>query len=213
MCAMYGAAQGSVCPQCGSTKTGSLFCKNCGATLWQTVPFIPSQTVPLIPSQAPDSRQPPRKIGKLMVVGLFLCLLIDALIPDHMGTLQLRMDRVFFFAFFAAFIALFLRGSRPATTHPFATAIVALISLGVSILVIFSASSAWMHFDGRILDVMITLPLVIGALCGRRAFRATGARPPLRLAGLLAVIACVPFAFFFLLITFLNFCGGDYNPQ
>lgn len=30
--AMHSAAPGSVCPQCGSKKTGSLFCKNCGAT-------------------------------------------------------------------------------------------------------------------------------------------------------------------------------------
>jgi hypothetical protein len=37
---MDGAAQTSVCPNCGSTGTGSLFCENCGATLRTVVPLI-----------------------------------------------------------------------------------------------------------------------------------------------------------------------------
>jgi hypothetical protein len=43
MFAMQGAAQGSVCPQCGSTEMGSFFCKNCGATLRQAVPLVPTE--------------------------------------------------------------------------------------------------------------------------------------------------------------------------
>jgi hypothetical protein len=126
-----------------------------------------------------------------------------------MGTLQLIVVYVFFFAFVAALIALFIKGSRPpqpletqppATPHPFANAIVALISPGLSILVFYFG--VWIQFtNNRIFDGMIALPLVIGAYCGRRAFRATGARRPVRLAGLLAVIVCVPFALLFLLIT------------
>lgn len=120
----------------------------------------------------------------------------------------------------AALVALFLKlprqrleAQRPATTHPFATAIVALISPGVSILVLVFDVRRWINFDSRFLDIMITLPLVIGAFCGRRVFRATGVRRPVRLAGLLAVNECMPFALFFLLVTFLNCCGGDYNPN
>jgi hypothetical protein len=47
---MLGAAQGPVCPQCGSTETGSLFCKECGATL--------RTLIPLIRPVAPDSQKP-----------------------------------------------------------------------------------------------------------------------------------------------------------
>jgi hypothetical protein len=32
----------SICPQCGSTVTGSLFCKNCGAALRTVAPLIAS---------------------------------------------------------------------------------------------------------------------------------------------------------------------------
>jgi hypothetical protein len=38
---MHGAAQGAVCPRCGSTKTGSFFCRNCSATLRPVIPLIP----------------------------------------------------------------------------------------------------------------------------------------------------------------------------
>jgi uncharacterized membrane protein YvbJ len=46
---MDGPAQGSVCPQCGSTQTGSLFCKKCGATLHAAVPLIPSVPAQILP--------------------------------------------------------------------------------------------------------------------------------------------------------------------
>ena len=39
---MDDAAQTPVCPKCGSTETGSLFCKKCGATLRTVAPLIPS---------------------------------------------------------------------------------------------------------------------------------------------------------------------------
>jgi len=121
------------------------------------------------------------------------------------------MDYAFFFAFFAAMIALFLKGGRRPTTHPFAYAIVALISPGFSILMVYF--STWFHPESNaFFGGMVALPLLIGAYCGRRAFRATGTRRPVRLAGLLAVIVCVPFAFLFLLITVLNL-GPSYNPN
>jgi hypothetical protein len=62
MCPMQGAAQGSVCPKCGSTETGSLFCKNCGATL--------RQPVPLIPSYPSDFSQPSIGIWKRILRGI-----------------------------------------------------------------------------------------------------------------------------------------------
>jgi hypothetical protein len=127
-----------------------------------------------------------------------------------MSTQAMITGYVFFFAFFAAIIALFLKGSRP-TTHLFAYAIVALISPGFSILMVYF--STWFHPERNpFFGGMVALPVLIGAYCGRRAFRATGARLPVRLAGLLAVIVCVPFAFLFLLITVLNL-GPSYNPN
>jgi hypothetical protein len=39
---MAGDIQKSECPQCGSTTTGALFCKSCGATLRTVVPLIAS---------------------------------------------------------------------------------------------------------------------------------------------------------------------------
>jgi hypothetical protein len=129
-----------------------------------------------------------------------------------MGTLPEIVGSVFVLAFVAALIALFIKGSRPpqpvepqphATPHPLASAIVALIGPGISILVFYFG--VWIHFtNNRIFDGLIALPLVIGAYCGRRAFRATEARLPVRLVGLLAVIMCVPSALLFLLITGLG---------
>src|SRR5690348_15938156 len=37
---MHDAVQRGVCPKCGSTDTGSIFCKTCGATLRPTAPLI-----------------------------------------------------------------------------------------------------------------------------------------------------------------------------
>jgi hypothetical protein len=129
-----------------------------------------------------------------------------------MGTLPEIVGSVFVLAFVAALIALFIKGSSPpqpvepqvhATPHPLASAIVALIGPGISILVFYFG--VWIHFtNNRIFDGLIALPLVIGAYCGRRAFRATEARLPVRLVGLLAVIMCVPSALLFLLITGLG---------
>src|SRR5437660_1940496 len=59
---MDGAAQTSVCPQCGSTDTGSLFCKNCGATL--------RQPIPLIPSDRAEFTHPPIGIWKQILRGV-----------------------------------------------------------------------------------------------------------------------------------------------
>lgn len=59
---MDGGAQSSVCPKCGSTETGSLFCKSCGTTL--------RQSVSLIPSDAPDLRHPAIGIGKRVLRGI-----------------------------------------------------------------------------------------------------------------------------------------------
>ena len=126
-----------------------------------------------------------------------------------MGALPEILGSVFVLALFAAIVALFIKGSRPpqpletqppATPHPFANAIVALISPGISVLVFYFG--VWIHFtNNRIFDGLIALPLVIGAYRGRCVFRATEARLRLRLAGLLAVIVCVPSALVFLLIT------------
>jgi hypothetical protein len=126
-----------------------------------------------------------------------------------MGTLPEIAGSAFVLAFVVALVALFIKGSRPpqpletqppTTAHPFANAIVALISPGISVLVFYFG--VWIHFtNNRIFDGLIALPLAIGAYCGRRVFRATEARLPLRLAGLLAVIVCVPSALVFLLIT------------
>jgi hypothetical protein len=129
-----------------------------------------------------------------------------------MGTLPEIVGSVFVLSFVAALIALFIKGSRPpepvetqphATRQPLAIAIAALTSPGISILVFYFG--VWIHFtNNRIFDGLIASPLVIGAYCGRRAFRATEAHLRVRLAGLLAVIVCVPSALVFLLITVLG---------
>jgi hypothetical protein len=116
---------------------------------------------------------------------------------------------LFLAAFVAAVIALFINGSRPpqpleteppASAHPLANAVAAMLSPGVSILVFYLG--VWTGFtNNRIFDAMIALPLVNGAYCGRRAFRVKSARLPVRLAALLAVVVCVPSALLFLLIT------------
>lgn len=49
---MDSAAQTSICPQCGSGTTGSLFCKNCGATLRQITSLVhqtrPTSSTPTV---------------------------------------------------------------------------------------------------------------------------------------------------------------------
>jgi hypothetical protein len=59
---MDGADQTSVCPQCGSIGTGSLFCKNCVATL--------RPITPLVPPDAFDSRRPTIGIVKRILRGI-----------------------------------------------------------------------------------------------------------------------------------------------
>src|SRR5215469_9867790 len=83
---MHGAAQGSVCPQCGLTKTGSLFCKNCGATLRQPTPLIPSNPSDFKHPTVVEGRKRTtyqKALQLSFVVGVFLEILICALIPDH----------------------------------------------------------------------------------------------------------------------------------
>jgi hypothetical protein len=70
---MRRSIQTSVCPQCGSNVTESLFCKSCGTTL-RTV-------VPLIASAGPDSNKPrgfwsfsKRDVGWILF-GYVLCFL------------------------------------------------------------------------------------------------------------------------------------------
>jgi hypothetical protein len=126
-----------------------------------------------------------------------------------MGTLQQVAASVFLVGVAAAFIALFIKGSRPpqpletqppVTSHAPANAIVATISPGISILVFYLG--VWIHLtNNRIFDALITLPLANGAYCGRRAFRSKDASVPVRALGLLAVIVCVPSALCFLFIT------------
>jgi hypothetical protein len=73
--AMYGAGEGSVCPQCGSTENGALFCKKCGATLRPPVPLIPytakSQATPV------EDQIPPGVTGWLF----FFCVILTFLYP------------------------------------------------------------------------------------------------------------------------------------
>ncbi len=130
-------------------------------------------------------------------------------VVDWPSWLQEVAASVFLVGLASVFIALFIKGSRPpqpletqplTTSRPFANAIVAIISPGISTLVFYFG--VWIHFtNNRVFDALIALPLVSGAYCGRRAFRAADARLPVRLAGLLGVIVCVPFALLFVLIT------------
>ena len=86
---MHGAAQGSVCPQCGSTKTGSLFCKSCGATLRQPTPLIPSHPSTFKHPAIVDGRKRTtyqKALQISFVVGVSLEFLVAALIPDHAVT-------------------------------------------------------------------------------------------------------------------------------
>jgi hypothetical protein len=127
-----------------------------------------------------------------------------------MGTLQQIALTVFIAGFFALFITAFIKGSRPpqpleeveppANSHALVNAVLAILSPGLSILVFYLG--VWTNFtNNRIFDALITLPLACGAFSGRRAFRSKGARIPVRVAGLLAVIVCTPSALLFLVIT------------
>jgi hypothetical protein len=126
-----------------------------------------------------------------------------------MGTLQEIAFATLFVGFLGALIVLFIKGSRPpqpleiqppVNSHPFANAVVAMLSPGISILVFYLG--VWTHFtNNRLFDLLITLPLASGAYYGRRAYRPKGARVRVRVMGLLAVIVCVPAASLFLFIT------------
>jgi hypothetical protein len=127
----------------------------------------------------------------------------------HMGILQEIGFSVLTAGVFASFIAAFIKGSRPPqpleiqppmNSHAVANAVVAILSPGISILIFYLGVRA--HFtNNRLFDALITLPLINGAYCGRRAFRSKGTRVPVRLMGLLAVIICTPSAIVFLFIT------------
>lgn len=116
---------------------------------------------------------------------------------------------VVFIAVMAGIIVAFVKGSRPllplatersSTSHPLTYAVVAVFSPALSAL-IFSFG-VWVHFtNNRLFDLLVALPLVFGAYCGRRAFRSTLAAVPVRALGLLATIVCVPGALLFLFIT------------
>ena len=126
-----------------------------------------------------------------------------------MGTSQEIALTVLLAGLFAAFIAVFIKGSRPpqpleteppTTSHALVNAILAILSPGISILVFYLG--VWTKFtNNRIFDALIALPLACGAFSGRRAFRSKGARVPVRVVGLLAVIVCAPSAILFLVIT------------
>lgn len=62
MCPMYAADQGSIRPECGSTETGSLFCKSCGATI--------REPISLIPSSPPDFSLPSIRLWKRIPRGM-----------------------------------------------------------------------------------------------------------------------------------------------
>jgi len=126
-----------------------------------------------------------------------------------MGTLQEIELAVLFAGLSAGSIAVFIKGSRPpqplelqvpVNSHALANAVVAIFSPVISILVFYLG--VWTNFtNNRLFDALITLPLANGAYCGRRAFRSKGARIPVRVLGLLAVIVCAPAAILFLFVT------------
>ena len=53
---MDGAAQTSICPQCGSGTIGSLFCKNCGATLRPPISLVAPEP------GGPELQSPPAQL-------------------------------------------------------------------------------------------------------------------------------------------------------
>jgi len=116
---------------------------------------------------------------------------------------------LFLLGVIAGLIAVFIKGSRPlqpldadppTTPYPLANALVAIFSPALSVLVFYLG--VWTHFtNNRVFDLLIALPLINGAYCGRRAFRSTLARIPVRALGLLAIIVCIPGALVFLVIT------------
>ena len=126
-----------------------------------------------------------------------------------MGSMQEIALTVLFAGLFAAFIAAFIKGSRPprpletepsTNSHALANAVLALLSPGLSVLVFYIG--VWTNFtNNRIFDALVTLPLACGAFSGRRAFRSKGARVPVRVMGLLAVIVYSPSAILGLVIT------------
>jgi hypothetical protein len=126
-----------------------------------------------------------------------------------MSTLEEIALTVFLAGLFAAFIAAFIKGSRPpqaleiepvTSSHAFANAVLAILSPGLSILVFYLG--VWTKFtNNRVFDSLIALPLACGAFSGRRAFRSKSARIPVRVVGLLAVTICTPSAIVFLIIT------------
>jgi hypothetical protein len=123
------------------------------------------------------------------------------------------LDKISSFALVAGFIAvvvgLFLKGSRTpqplevkadVTRRPVWNMVTAILSPGVSVVVFYLGVRSGFT-NNRIFDALITLPLVFGAFCGRRAFRSTGTTSVVRILGLVAVIVCAPSSIVFLFIT------------
>src|SRR4051812_17719307 len=85
---------------------------------------------------------------------------------------------LFLLSMMGGLIAIFIKGSRPVqpldterstSPHPLANALVAIFSPAISIAVFYLG--VWTHFtNNRVFDLLIALPLVNGAYCGRRAF-------------------------------------------
>ena len=69
---MDGAAPTSICPQCGSGTIGSLFCKNCGATLRPITSLVPPDTS--------ASKYPPFSMRKLIFRGIVTTIAVLAMI-------------------------------------------------------------------------------------------------------------------------------------
>ncbi len=148
------------------------------------------------------------------LVGREIASLICAILP----LMEPRRTReeiglvVVFVAVMAGIIAAFVKGSRrvqplatehSGTSHPLTNALVAVFSPAISAF-IFSFG-VWLHFtNNRLFDLLVALPLVTGAYCGRRAFRSTQASVSVRALALLATIVCVPGALLFLFITFFG---------
>jgi uncharacterized membrane protein YvbJ len=66
---MHGAAQTPVCPKCGSTEAGSLFCKTCGATLRTPIPLTQPIALDL---HEPSDTWSLSKFAVIWFVGIFL---------------------------------------------------------------------------------------------------------------------------------------------
>jgi hypothetical protein len=159
-----------------------------------------------------DVRERWMRLLRLVLTLMGVCLAL-VLWDMHKGG-DLILDLVVWFGFISFPVAVFVITPQPRmfervmTRHPVANSVLAMLCPGISTLVVYIGIET--HFldflfnKGRFSLLPVALPFVIGAFCGRAAFRAIGAPVIIQVVGVLGVIVCLPIALFILGVTFIG---------